>query len=298
MKKHRIKPPPKEELERAYTDERRTSQNIGRMYQCSGVTVLKWLHMYNIHVRTNSETHTGIHVGEKHVKYIEPPPKEELERLYLEELKTIKEIGAIFGCSSHPVRKWLGMYNINKRTPSEARVGKCAGKDNPAYIEPPPKEVLERLYLEELKTPNDIGKLFNCTPGPVIKWLRRYNIPIRTSAIVMREIYNGENNHMWRGGSSFEPYCHKFNETFKEKIRDKFNRTCFLCPTTEQEQMDAMSSQGKRAFKLSVHHVSYDKDCLCDDSECEFVPLCDVCHGKTNHNREYWENMILDKLTS
>jgi len=97
---------------------------------------------------------------------------------------------------------------------------------------------------------------------------------------------HGENSHMWNGGISFEPYCHKFNNVFKESIREKFGRVCFLCPTTEEEN----------GRKLSVHHVNYNKNCLCDDSECEFVPLCNTCHTKTNHNREYWENLIMKKL--
>lgn len=97
---------------------------------------------------------------------------------------------------------------------------------------------------------------------------------------------SGDKSPGWRGGISFEPYCHKFNEAFKESIREKFGRVCFLCPKTEVEN-------GK---KLSVHHVDYDKNCLCDDVKCEFVPLCIACHSKTNHNREYWQNLIIEKL--
>jgi uncharacterized protein (DUF983 family) len=97
---------------------------------------------------------------------------------------------------------------------------------------------------------------------------------------------SGENNHGWQGGISFEPYCPKFNEAFRESIREKFGRICFLCPTTEEEN----------GTKLSVHHVNYDKNCLCNDSDCEFVPLCMPCHLKTNFNREYWEEMIMEKL--
>lgn len=96
----------------------------------------------------------------------------------------------------------------------------------------------------------------------------------------------GENAHNWMGGTSFEPYCPKFNEIFKESIREKFGRVCFLCPTTEEEN----------GRKLCVHHVNYNKDCLCDDSDCEFVPLCNKCHTKTNHNREHWESLIMEKL--
>ena len=99
---------------------------------------------------------------------------------------------------------------------------------------------------------------------------------------------SGEKSNRWMGGISFEPYCEKFNETFKESIREKFNRICFLCPTTEIEN----------GRKLSVHHVAYQKGCMCDDdlTNCEFVPLCDKCHARTNGNRDYWKNLILTKL--
>ena len=94
----------------------------------------------------------------------------------------------------------------------------------------------------------------------------------------------GEKSGLWQGGISFEPYCHKFNEQFKESIREKFDRKCFLCGSQEN------------GIKLSVHHVNYDKSCLCAGVKCEFVPLCKSCHSKTNHNRDYWEEIILAKL--
>lgn len=96
----------------------------------------------------------------------------------------------------------------------------------------------------------------------------------------------GENSPHWKGGISFEPYCHKFNNKFRELIRDKFNRECFLCGKTE-------ICNGKR---LCVHHVNYDKNCLCNEIKCEFVPLCMNCHSKTNNNREYYETLITEQL--
>lgn len=108
----------------------------------------------------------------------------------------------------------------------------------------------------------------------------------------------GENHHSWKGGLSFEPYCPKFNNVFKELIRDKFNRECFLCGRSEFEIIRTQKLNGKQAYRLSVHHVDYNKDCLCDDIKCEFVPLCISCHAKTNHNREYYEKMIIKKLNS
>ena len=95
------------------------------------------------------------------------------------------------------------------------------------------------------------------------------------------------NKHNWMGGISFEPYCPKFNYEFKESIREKFGRVCFMCGAPENGR------------KLSVHHVNYDKSCLCSEIECEFVPLCASCHGKTsNGDREYWESLILDILAT
>jgi len=38
------------------------------------------------------------------------------------------------------------------------------------------------------------------------------------------------------------------------------------------------------------------KQLYCDDSICEFVPLCLKCHGKIDHNRDYLEEIIMDKL--
>ena len=100
------------------------------------------------------------------------------------------------------------------------------------------------------------------------------------------EACKGENSPHWQGGISFEPYCHKFNNSFKESVRDKFDRKCFLCNKDEKDN----------GMKLAVHHVNYDKSCLCSDVKCEFVPLCRRCHGKTNNNRDYWEETILAKL--
>ena len=99
----------------------------------------------------------------------------------------------------------------------------------------------------------------------------------------------GEKSGLWKGGVSFEPYCSKFNEQFKEMIRDKFGRVCFLCGKTEEDN----------SIKLSVHHVQYNKNCGCDDSlKCDYVPLCNSCHSKTTNNREYYESLIQNKLVS
>jgi hypothetical protein len=81
-------------------------------------------------------------------------------------------------------------------------------------------------------------------------------------------------------------YCKKFNSEFRTRVRMFFGNICFLCGKTENEN-------GK---KLSIHHVTYDKQTLCNNKKAPFVPLCSSCHSKTNGNRKRWEKILTDKL--
>jgi len=93
-----------------------------------------------------------------------------------------------------------------------------------------------------------------------------------------------EKSSMWKGGISFGPYCPLFNYQFKEHIRDKFNRVCFICDKLEEECVT----------KLCVHHIDYNKNSVCNGKEWAFVPLCKSCHSKTNSNRWYWFNLLIN----
>jgi hypothetical protein len=96
----------------------------------------------------------------------------------------------------------------------------------------------------------------------------------------------GKKNCNWRGGISFEPYCIKFDEAYKQLIRNKFDNRCFWCGLTPEENGRA----------LDVHHVNYNKQCGCDESKCICVPLCRRCHSKTNTDRDGWQEKIMKKL--
>ena len=118
-----------------------------------------------------------------------------------------------------------------------------------------------------------------CGKGRLLPYRDRDNL-CGSCSMVGR--FAGDKHPNWKGGITNAPYCEKFNDSFKEKIRNLFNRLCFLCGMDEEEN----------GQKLSVHHTNYDKDCLCN-SNCEFVPLCTKCHGKTNYQRQYWEDLIM-----
>jgi hypothetical protein len=93
-----------------------------------------------------------------------------------------------------------------------------------------------------------------------------------------------------RGGDgTFKPptYCDKWDEPFRERVRNFFNRTCTLCGKIEA---DNIREKTGKPMKMSVHHVNYKKEACCDENIPKlFVCLCHKCHMKTNSNRRYWK---------
>lgn len=97
----------------------------------------------------------------------------------------------------------------------------------------------------------------------------------------------------WKGGISFEPYCPKFNNDLRNRIRAFFDNRCVACGNTSEE------ARTKKNIKLSCHHVEYNKEACCDGLPVRFVALCHKCHGKTNQDRHRWESMfhrIIDEI--
>ncbi|MCK4526208.1 hypothetical protein KAW18_02455 [candidate division WOR-3 bacterium] len=93
---------------------------------------------------------------------------------------------------------------------------------------------------------------------------------------------SGEKSGMWKGGISNLPYCEKFDDDLKERVRNFFGRCCYVCGMNETDN----------GRKLDVHHVNYNKMVCCNDVKPLFVPLCRSCHGKTQKDREYWEEFF------
>lgn len=94
----------------------------------------------------------------------------------------------------------------------------------------------------------------------------------------------GENSHTWLGGISFGKYCPKFNDRFKQEVRDKYNNCDFM------SGLSNIVCNGGR--KLDVHHVDYNKQQGCDDNEWRLIPLSRVNHTKTSYNRPFWNRLF------
>lgn len=102
--------PTGEELKQMYVKERKSSSEIAEIIGVSSTTVVRWLKKKNIPIRTMSEA-----VFVRHGKNIKKPSKEQLEKWYIEEMKTTIEIGDLVGVTFTTVREWLSKYKIQKR---------------------------------------------------------------------------------------------------------------------------------------------------------------------------------------
>ena len=93
------------------------------------------------------------------------------------------------------------------------------------------------------------------------------------------EARKGDKTHLWLGGKSFEPYPAGFNNNLKLRIRIRDNFTCQLCGIYEN------------GHRHCVHHIDYDKSNI---DETNLVTLCNPCHTKTRHKRQYWQSVLAE----
>jgi hypothetical protein len=144
------------------------------------------------------------------------------------------------------------------------------------------KNKIRQAHLGRKQTPEHREKCIkNLRPGN--------NKGKRLSPETIRKIvasrvgkYTGERSYQWKGGISFEPYCPKFNNDLKERVRAFFGYTCLVCGTPQNGE------------RLSIHHINYNKKGCCDNSVPLFAPLCRVCHSKTSHHRDLWQSELSD----
>jgi hypothetical protein len=141
-----------------------------------------------------------------------------------------------------------------------------------------------QCFYESIKTENNCkceccGKEFYSKPSKFLTGRGKF-----CSNQCRNFLQVGENHPAWRGGISFGKYCQLFNDKFKEKIRNRFGRKCFLCGKDQDEM----------CRKLSIHHIDYFKASICRGKDWAFVPLCGSCHGKTNYNRHYWFSLLIN----
>jgi hypothetical protein len=87
-----------------------------------------------------------------------------------------------------------------------------------------------------------------------------------------------ENHPNWRGGIANGEYGLEFNKNLKNTVKNLYHNACQICHTITDQ--------------LDVHHIDYNKK---NNLIENLIPLCKICHGKTNYNREEWKKLLTKK---
>lgn len=100
------------------------------------------------------------------------------------------------------------------------------------------------------------------------------------------ELWEGESNPRWSDGP--RGYGEGWNETTKERVRERYGRRCQSCGMDGEEHFE------KWGGRLAVHHVmpaskfSQEEGEECNDPE-NLIPLCRTCHNR-------WEGIELKPM--
>ena len=90
--------------------------------------------------------------------------KSVLQKLYVEEGKTIREIAKIIGCSREPVRLKCKQCAIALRRPGNRE------------LEEINESALRRLYIKEGKGVTEIAKIFGCVVSTISQRVKRFGL--------------------------------------------------------------------------------------------------------------------------
>ena len=175
-----IQEPLGEFLIREYLGNKRSAQEISKKVVLNekplrSETIRYWLKKYNIPIRTKSES--------KLQPDSRKPSREELFVWYIEEEKSMSEIGSLIGVKAQTINDWLRKHKIPTRSILQA---------NTKY-EKPSREELEDLYLCQRLTCHQIAKKLSpptneLSHATVLLWLRTYGIPRRKRGPFKKEL--------------------------------------------------------------------------------------------------------------
>lgn len=203
----------KEFLDREYTENRKTKQQVADIIGCSIPVIRNKLNKYNISLRTRSEAMRGREFTPEWRKNLSEAAmgrrkynitKAFLVKEYSKNEKTPTEIGKQVGYSRSTILKRLRQYNIHIRSRSESL------KIKYNFIT---KKFLLREYSRKKKPPYQIGQELGCSYRPVVDRLIKFGIPIRNPSEASKFIgkrgkkrknYNPEN---YKKHYCIEPYC-------------------------------------------------------------------------------------------
>lgn len=168
MKKVR---PSKENLERLYVTEKKSTHEMAKILDVSQETARKWLIAEGIPLRSHSES---LMIGTK------IPSKEELTDWYSVQGKTAAMIASDVDVPTVTVYSWMKKYVIPRRSAHESVSnlglpfgGSLSKMDIPSF------EELNSAYTDNRKSTVQMKSQFGASASTIQRWLKIRGIPIR-----------------------------------------------------------------------------------------------------------------------
>lgn len=265
-------------------------------------------------------------------KYTRKPGHEELRRLYIDERKTLKDIGDLFGTGKGTVREWIKASGITLRTMSESwdirREKHCTlftcleGVDR--------EETVRRFGYDPADISYGSNKLIvvicpDCGKSREIVAFGYCEGKRCVSCSKMGEnhpIFGGHSGMLGRHHSEeskqqmgkeytdedrIQMSCIKrgidrdqFDGFAKPEYCYKFNEKLKKFIRDKYDNCDFLSGISdticNNGRKLDVHHIDYSKQSGCDGNDFKLVPLSRANHSRTNCNRRFWNTLFIYAL--
>lgn len=257
-----------------YLEKKRDTVDIGNELGVRPSTLRRWLIKMGIH-------RPRINCTNSKFEDIDPAW---LKREYVDNKRSLTDIGQEKNASAGAVYEWLKKIGIVCRDISTAKKGTIVSEETRRKL-----SISHMGHKSYTRSAEHRSRLSEARKGKHVIWSdearkrnserRRKHSDQTKHKIAVTKI--GSKNPSWRGGVSFAPYCPRFNNAFKENIREKFGRKCFVCGAPEGET------------RHPVHHIDYNKNSICNGKEWAFVPLCRRQHNNSNVHRFHWFNLLI-----
>ena len=200
---------PKEVLDEMYTKKGMGKGAIAKKLNVSPTTVLNRLIEYNIETRSISEAMMGM----RKINI----PKKELEEMYNEKGIGTPEIARKLNTTSSTVRRYLIQYNIPMRSSSSYRETNIS------------KEVLNKKYINEMKTMDEIAVEFNVSRRAIGKKIKKFGIPARPTLFGYKERLKCDDGHLVRSSGERKIDNFLYHNGITHEYETQVEDTKYLC---------------------------------------------------------------------
>lgn len=154
----------REEFEKAYLEDLLTYAEIAEKFHCGTSVVAYRIKEWGLQ-RTEEQRSKCISKG-KTIYRIE---EEEFKKAFLEENLTLEQMAERFQTTIHVIRHKLKDWGIKK----PRQLSNANGRHPRLNI---PEEELKKLYINQLKSPEEISKIYGCHSSTILKYLKIFNI--------------------------------------------------------------------------------------------------------------------------